>query len=148
MANENEPREKPSIIIDDDWKSQVEREREELRKREGDDSTEDITSSQQGSSPAAGNPTDQKVEVPPASFPVLVMTLATQALTSLGIVPGPDGKTIDPPQLPIAKHLIDTVSMLEEKTRGNLDEQERALMTESLNELRLAYVSVAKKQQS
>lgn len=143
MSDEKDPQEKPSIIIDDDWKSQVEKEREALRQQQQADPAEagaadaTVAETPDGADPA--------FEMPPASFPVLVMTLATQALTALGVIPGPEGKPIDPPQLPIAKHLIDLLGMLEEKTEGNLTEPEQAMLAESLNELRLAYVSVAKK---
>ena len=143
MSSEKDPQEKPSIIIDDDWKSQVEKEREQLKQREaGTESAADPSKAEPDAASAESHEADPG-EMPPASFVVLLMTLATQALTALGQVPGPDGKTMEP-QLPIAKHLIDTIGMLEEKTRGNLDEQESALLTQSLNELRLAYVSAAK----
>jgi hypothetical protein len=82
-------------------------------------------------------------EMPPASFSMLIFSLTSQALATLGLAPGPDGKPMEP-ELPIAKHLIDTLSVLEEKTKGNLDAEEARLLGESLTQLRLAYVAAKK----
>jgi hypothetical protein len=76
-----------------------------------------------------------------ASFPMLLTTLATQAMVTLGQVANPvTGKAdID---LPYARHFIDTLQMLEEKTRGNLTPDEAGMLSDLLHDLRLAYVAV------
>jgi len=121
--------EEPKIIVDEDWKSQVEKEREQQKAAEQDQ-------------PAPG---DDAMQMPPASFPVLLATLGSQAMSMLGLLPGPDGQ-MDPSQinLPIAKHMIDLIAMLEEKTKGNLDDEEAGMLSENLHQLRMAYVAVSK----
>ena len=78
--------------------------------------------------------------IPPASFEFLVTTLYMQAMTALGLVPDPVTKKAEPNR-PWAKHIIDTVAMLEEKTRGNLSPDETDMLTQILHQLRLLYVA-------
>jgi hypothetical protein len=70
------------------------------------------------------------------------MSLASNAAASLGIMPHPmTGETgVD---LKTAKHWIDVLGMLEEKTQGNLDEQEAQTLENLLADLRMQYVSLA-----
>jgi hypothetical protein len=83
-------------------------------------------------------------EMPPASLPVLLTTLATQAMVALGQIAHPlTGKAeID---LVEARHFIDTLEMLEQKTAGNRTQQESLLLESLLHELRLAYIAVQKR---
>jgi hypothetical protein len=76
----------------------------------------------------------------PASFLSLIMSLASNAAASLGMMPHPaTGETgVD---LKTAKHWIDVLGMLEEKTQGNLDEQEAQVVEGLLADLRMQYVS-------
>ena len=76
----------------------------------------------------------------PASFLSLIMSLASNAAASLGMMPHPvTGETgVD---LKTAKHWIDVLGMLEQKTRGNLDPQEAQVMESLLADLRMQYVS-------
>jgi hypothetical protein len=76
----------------------------------------------------------------PASFLSLIMSLASNAAASLGMMPHPvTGETgVD---LKTAKHWIDVLGMLEEKTRGNLDPQEAQVIESLLADLRMQYVS-------
>jgi hypothetical protein len=80
--------------------------------------------------------------LPPASFSLLVQTLSLQALAALGQVPDPAGKATGP-RLDLAKHTIDLLGILEEKTKGNLTAEEAALLENILHELRLAYVALS-----
>ncbi len=84
---------------------------------------------------AHGDPLDD-----PASFLSLVMSLASNAAASLGMMPHPvTGETgVD---LQTAKHWIDVLGMLEQKTRGNLDVQEAQTLEHLLADLRMQYVS-------
>jgi hypothetical protein len=79
--------------------------------------------------------------MPPASFAGLLSMLATQAMASLGQFPDPvDGKAhVDKP---IAKHLIDMIAVLEEKTKGNLTDDEARMLDDLLHQLRIMFVSV------
>ncbi|HJZ79833.1 MAG TPA: DUF1844 domain-containing protein, partial [Pyrinomonadaceae bacterium] len=83
----------------------------------------------------AGDPLDD-----PASFLSLIMSLASNAAASLGMMPHPvTGETgVD---LQTAKHWIDILGMLEQKTQGNLDEQEALMLENLLADLRMQYVS-------
>ena len=76
----------------------------------------------------------------PASFLSLIMSLASNAASSLGMMPHPvTGETgVD---LKTAKHWIDVLGMLERKTRGNLDPQEDQVVESLLADLRMQYVS-------
>ena len=76
----------------------------------------------------------------PASFLSLIMSLASNAAASLGMMPHPvTGETgVD---LKTAKHWIDVLGMLEQKTRGNLDQQEDQVVESLLADLRMQYVS-------
>lgn len=76
----------------------------------------------------------------PTSFLSLIMSLASNAAASLGMMPHPvTGETgVD---LKTAKHWIDVLGMLETKTRGNLDSQEAQVLEGLLADLRMQYVS-------
>jgi len=82
-----------------------------------------------------GDPLDD-----PASFLSLVMSLASNAAASLGMMPHPvTGETgVD---LQTGKHWIDVLGMLERKTKGNLDRQEAQALDNLLADLRMQYVS-------
>lgn len=84
---------------------------------------------------ASGDPLDD-----PTSFLSLIMSLASNAAASLGMMPHPvTGET--GVELKAAKHWIDTLGMLEQKTQGNLDEQEALTLENLLADLRMQYVS-------
>src|SRR5438128_9907830 len=84
---------------------------------------------------AAGDPLDD-----PASFLSLIMSLASNAASSLGMMPHPvTGESgVD---LKTAKRWIDVLGMLEQKTDGNLDEHEAQMLENLLADLRMQYVS-------
>jgi hypothetical protein len=91
------------------------------------------------------NTTDKSAipdHLPPASFTLLVATLATQATSALGQLPDPlSGKT--EVRLELAKHVIDTLGVLEAKTKGNLSPDEEQVLESALHQLRLAYVDAS-----
>lgn len=156
---------KPKLIIDEDWKTQVEREREEMRRVKEQSAAE--TSAPETSELAdVASAADQQQEVeqpsavktprasareeaeqlpppPPASFPFLVSMLGTQALVAMGQLG--DENNAPPPRLDYAKHYIDLLGLLEEKTKGNLTSEEASLLADWLHQLRLGFVEVAKR---
>ena len=78
--------------------------------------------------------------LPPATLSFLISTLATQAMVSLGVVENPlTGKTESQPDQ--ARHFIDTLAMLEEKTVGNRTPEESELLRSCLHQLRMAAVT-------
>ena len=76
-------------------------------------------------------------------FIELVMMQAQQTAMFLGQLPGPDGQKLEP-NLPYARMFIDQLEMLQEKTRGNLSNEETQVLTSVLSDLRLAFVQVSK----
>lgn len=77
--------------------------------------------------------------LPEVTFATFVMSLASSALVHLGEVPEPEsGRVME--NLPVAKHTIDILSMLEEKTGNCLQPDEKRLMEGLLYELRMKYV--------
>lgn len=153
MNNEHEPK----IIIDEDWKSQAQAEKEAAERMRAtggkpDDATsvspeasgDDVShATSSDNKPAANKPAADTDDppLPSASLPMLVTTLATQAMVALGIVPDPEQ---DKPvvRLNQAKHLIDLLAVLEEKTKGNLASDEAEMLQDALHQLRMAYVAV------
>ena len=113
---------KSKIIVDSEWKSRVETEKETLKRQEQE-------------------PSERPSDLPPASFPMLVSTLVTQALVGLGQLPDPFSGQPEI-NLPVAGHFIDTLSVLEQKTKGNLSADESSMLTDVLHQLRLAFVSI------
>ena len=111
----------PRLQIDDDWKSQAAAEKERLSKKVEQEAPRGM---------------------PAADFSSLVQILAMQAMVGLGGMAGPDGREI-PPNLMLAKHHIDLLSVLDEKCKGNLSEQEKRMLDTTLHQLRMAYVEVA-----
>ena len=80
-----------------------------------------------------------KCVMPEVSFVSLVLSLNTTALYHMGELPHPESgqKVVD---LELAKHTIDTLSMLADKTKGNLDVQENELITKVLYELKMRFI--------
>jgi hypothetical protein len=80
---------------------------------------------------------------PEITFGTFVVGLSTQALVHLGEIPDPlSGQPSA--DLPAAQQLIDIIAILKEKTRGNLDRDEDALLEAILFELRMKYVERAR----
>jgi hypothetical protein len=121
--------EEKKLIIDEDWKSQVESEKRQ---------------SQQASPVAADTEKSppRDIRMPPASFEMLLTSLATEALIALGHMPHPLTGKMEAHR-DHAKYLIDTLEVLREKTKGNLDEGETGLLESILHQLQMAFVAAA-----
>ena len=137
-----QPEDEPKIIVDEDWKSQVRAEKEaaekaEAAKTEGGEST--------GGMPTAEEPASADEQplppLPPASFAELVTMFATQASVSLQQSAQPEEKQRSE-HLGYAKHFIDLLAVVQEKTKGNLTDDEANMLENILHELRMAYVSL------
>ena len=126
MASEQP--EKPKIFVDDNWKERVQAEKEALKQGGAKEQPADASTA-----PGAE-------KLPPASFPLLLTSMATQALAEMGQIPDASGKATV--RLDLAKHVIDTLAVLEEKTRGNLTQEEQVMLTQLLHELRMTFVAV------
>jgi hypothetical protein len=114
------------LIIDEDWKAQVQAEKEAAAKQQQQAETA---------------PPTEEGEPPPPSLAMLITSVATQAIGAMGALADPQtGKpTVNLPQ---AKYLIDTLAMLEEKTAGNRTPDESAMLDDVLHQLRVMYVAV------
>ncbi len=83
-----------------------------------------------------------KCVMPEVSFASFILSLNTSALFHLGELPHPETgeKSLD---IELARHTIDTLTMLAEKTRGNLDAHENELLTRMLYELKMRFVKAS-----
>ncbi len=107
--------------VDEEWKQQVQQEKEELK----------------------GQQEEPKEEYPEASFSTIIGGIGIQAAIALGQVENPatGEKT---PDLEQAKHFIDSLKVLQEKTEGNLTQQEENHLTSLVSELQMQYVQRVK----
>jgi hypothetical protein len=81
--------------------------------------------------------------IPPATFDFFVLSMKAQAEMSLGLLHFGEEKDRPAPDLKIARHTIDLLSMIAEKTRGNLTIEEQRLIENSLTELRFRFIQVS-----
>jgi|SoiMethySBSTD1v2_1073268.scaffolds.fasta_scaffold600720_1 hypothetical protein len=143
------------IIVDEDWKAQVQAEKEAAKKEAGGVVGDGASVGASGSGAAASGASTAgeqatpdaasaggEPQLPPASFEMLVTTLATEALVALGQIPHPltNKAEVQPKH---AQYLIDTVEMLREKSKGNLNPREQQLIEEVLHQLRMVFIAVA-----
>lgn len=131
----------PKIIIDTDWKSQAQAEKEKLAAAESAKQAQ--KQAQKQTQGTAGQEGAGSREDGPVGIQDLISLLVSQTLMYLGAVPDPQsGRAIVAPEY--AKLHIDMLGALEEKTKGNLSDAESKLLTRALHELRMEYVEVSK----
>lgn len=99
-----------------------------------------------GERPAPGSAAKPAAQaaLPPVDFTTFVLSLGSSVLMNLGEVDHP-GKGAPDRNLPLAKHSIDILAMLQDKTKGNLTQPEAELLENLLFDLRLRYVEATKK---
>ncbi len=136
--------ETPKIVVDSDWKSQARAEKERLAAAEKQKATEKQRAAPpQGQPGPGGGPEADDQGVPQSDFASLIGSLATQALMYMGAFPDPEtGRAIV--SLDHARFHIELLGVLEEKTKGNLTEQEEQHLKQVLYQLRLQYVEISK----
>src|SRR3982751_4920873 len=88
---------------------------------------------------------DARMPLPPASFTFLILSLRAQTEMQLGLMSFEEQNEAEP-DLMLAKHSIDTMAVLHEKTKGNLTLDEQRLLENSLTELRFRFVQVTEEQ--
>jgi len=121
------------LVVDSDWKSQAQAEKERLAAAE-----------KKAAESGAGSrgPGGREERLPPADFTALVGTLVTQAFLYLGGFPDPEtGRAIV--SLEHAKFHIDLLAVLQTKTAGNLTPEEAEDLSRAVHELRLRFVDVS-----
>jgi hypothetical protein len=89
------------------------------------------------------DPAPEQIPVPPATFEYLVAAFRFQAEMQLGLFPFGDEKDKPEPNLDLARHFIDTLAMLQEKTRGNLTLEEKRMLENTVTELRFRFVQAS-----
>ncbi|HAL45833.1 MAG TPA: hypothetical protein DCP47_07970 [Phycisphaerales bacterium] len=115
------------IIVDEDWKNKAQKEKEVAKEK----------------CECGGEHHNHSHELPPGDFNALISLLATQAMFSLGLIVTEKGK--EPTKdLNMAKFNIDILDSLEQKTKGNLSEQEQQFLSTTLTQLRMAFVEMSK----
>jgi uncharacterized protein DUF1844 len=77
------------------------------------------------------------------SFTQFVISLASSAAIHFGDMPDPSGTKVSEPNLEGARQMIDILSLLEEKTKGNLTLEERQVLESVLYELRMRFVDIS-----
>ena len=87
-------------------------------------------------------PEESHIPLPPASFSFMVLSLRTQAEMQLGLMQFGEEEKAEPDLL-LARHTIDLMGVLQEKTKGNLQIEEQRLLENSLTELRFRFVQVS-----
>ena len=103
----------------------------------GKDETDTPSRPERAAETDADRPED--MPLPEVSFPTFILSLNASALMHLGAIEDPE--TGRPSKnLPMAKQTIDILSMLEEKTRGNLSKEEENMLKNILYDLRIAFV--------
>lgn len=85
---------------------------------------------------------ENQMPLPPASFSFLVLSLRAQAEMHLGMM-GFGEEEKPEPNLPLARHTIDMLGVLLEKTNGNLSLEEKRMLENSLTELRFRFIQVS-----
>ncbi len=93
----------------------------------------------QSNAPKGSKDCQEEPQLPKINFATFIISLNASVLVNLGLMEDPvtNSRSVN---LPLAKQTIDTLSMLEKKTEGNLTEEERKLLTNILYELRIQYV--------
>jgi hypothetical protein len=103
------------------------------------------TKSKPAAASSAEQTADRKSSEPPPelTFAAFLWSLSEQALAALGEIADPmSGKVTH--DLTLAQQMIDIIIMLRDKTRGNLDPHEQALLKEILSSLQMKYVELAR----
>ena len=119
----------PKIIIDDDWKSSAQAEKEKLVAAEKEKAEQAATQGPGGLPEVIG-------------FKELLSLFATQALMYMGAIPDQSGRAMV--SLEVAKLNIDLLAVVQEKTKGNLTAEEQEMIDGTVTELRMQFVEVSK----
>lgn len=82
--------------------------------------------------------------LPKLDFSTFVFSLSTSGFYHLGLVPDPATGQPGEKNVELARQTIETLEILEEKTRGNLDAEETRLLQSLLYELRMRFVEASR----
>jgi hypothetical protein len=141
--------EEHSFQIDTDWKKQAQEEKRKLAEQAAAAKAKAAPAAAAGSSLSTGSASTPSSPagrrpgraLPQPGFGSLVQSVMTQILYYLGELAASNGQA--PIDLDLAKHHLDTLGMLEEKTKNNLSVDEQALLDTALYETRTRFINVA-----
>jgi len=128
---EEEKKEEKKIIVDEDWKKEAQKEKE-IAAAEGKAEEEEASKPEEKS---------ERGPLPKGDLAALISMLVTQAFYALGAIKF-EGQEKEA-DLELARYNIDMLETLEEKTKGNLSENEETVLANTLNEIRMAYVKIS-----
>ncbi len=120
--------------VDESWKEQAEREKHVVDAKAAPSTSSGIQQ------PSASRPAAE--ETPQARFDLFVSGLAMEALIAMGEMPHPTTRK-QSANLPHAKYLVDLIGILAEKTKGNLSVDEDRMLSDTLYQLRMRYLTKA-----
>ena len=124
-----EKKEEKKIIVDEDWKKEAQREKEVLAAQEEEEEKKKAEED------------TRRGPLPKGNFAALISMLVTQAFFAMGLLQV-KGEEKREPDLELAKYNIDMLETIEEKTKGNLTEEEKKVLENTLSQVRMAYVQV------
>jgi len=130
MAKDDDKEKK--IIVDEDWKAQAQKEKDILAAQEKAEQEKKEK---------------QRSALPPADFAGLVNTFTTQAFFAMGVLRTKEDKDI-PADLELARYNIDMLEVLGTKTSGNITDEEKKLLDNTLHQLRMAFVKVSESKEA
>ena len=130
MAKDDDKEKK--IIVDEDWKAQAKKEKDILAAQEKAEQEKKEK---------------QRSALPPADFAGLVNTFTTQAFFAMGVLRTKEDKDI-PADLELARYNIDMLEVLGTKTSGNITDEEKKLLDNTLHQLRMAFVKVSESKEA
>jgi hypothetical protein len=125
-----EKKEEKKIIVDEDWKKEAQREKEILAAQEEEEEKKKAKEE------------TRRGPLPKGNLAALISMLTTQAFFAMGLLQVKDEEKREP-DLELAKYNIDMLETLEEKTKGNLTEEEKKVLENTLGQVRMAYVQVS-----
>jgi len=119
------PGDKPKIVVDDQWKEQMQRDKGQLEAE-------------------LKKSFERRTDLPPADFMLHCVSLGTQALIFLGAIANPQTGEMQA-DLEQARFLIDTLVMLQTKTKGNLTPEESKSLENLVGDLKVEWVKALNK---
>ncbi len=137
---------KPIIQIDSDWKREAQEEKRKLAEEQAK-AKKPVTSTAAAPATASASTSSAdraaaRREMPPPSLATLIQSAMTQALYYLGELGDESQQPVL--SLDMARHYIDTIQVLESKTKGNLTAEEQSLLDQTLYDLRSRFVGIAR----
>lgn len=144
--SQDKPADAPKLIIDSDWKSQAQAEKERLVAKQAEAPAKPAKAKGKAKGPSlaggpAAGPGGEEMELPEADFSTLVSSMVSQALMYMGAFPDPQtGKALV--SLEYARFHIDLLAVLEEKTKGNITAEESSELQAVVRELQTRYLQI------